>query len=265
MSATDELLVSLDDRVLTLTFNRPEKLNALSAQIHERALAQLQDSISNPDVGCIVVTGAGRAFCAGGDVSAMEGRAAVETTLEQRVDGQRAGHELSRLLHDMPKVTIAAVNGHAVGAGLGIAVSCDLRIASENAKFGTAFARVGFGGDYGTTCGLVRLLGEAKAKEMFFLPDIIDAQEAHRIGLANRVLPADTFQDEVQQLARRIAHGPLVSYRYMKENANLSATNDFRTMLDREALTHLRCGMTEDHLEGVQAFMEKREPVFRGR
>ena len=262
---SDELLVTRDDRVLTLTFNRPEKLNALSADIIAGSIDELRACVADPDVGCVVVTGAGRAFCAGGDVSSMGGAGGVEATLEQRLDGQRAGHEFSRLLHDIPKVTIAAVNGHAVGAGLGIAVSCDLRLASENAKFGTAFARVGLGGDYGTTWGLARLVGEAKAKELYFLPDIIDAQEALRIGLANRVLPAEGFLDAVQEIARRIARGPQTSYRYMKENVNLSATCDFRTMLDREAITHLRCGMTEDHREGVQAFMEKREPNFQGR
>ena len=261
---SDELLVTRDDRVLTLTLNRPEKLNALSEDIINGSIEHLRACVTDPDVGCIVVTGAGRAFCAGGDVSAM-GAGGAEATLEQRLDGQRASHEMSRLLHDIPKVTIAAVNGHAVGAGLGVAVSCDLRLASEKAKFGTAFARVGLGGDFGTTWGLARLVGEAKAKELYFLPDIIDAQEALGIGLANRVLPDDGFLDAVHEIARRIAHGPLTSYRYMKENVNLSATCDFGTMLDREAITHLRCGMTEDHREGVQAFMEKRAPNFQGR
>ncbi|HEX2463480.1 MAG TPA: enoyl-CoA hydratase-related protein, partial [Thermoanaerobaculia bacterium] len=157
------------------------------------------------------------------------------------------------------------VNGHAVGAGLGIAMSCDLRLASENAKFGTAFAKVGFGGDYGTSWQLTRLVGQAKAKELFFLGDIIGADEAVRVGLVNRKLPADGFKSEALAIAKRIAHGPLVSYRYMKENVNLSLTQDFRTILDREAMTHLRCGMTEDHKEGVRAFMEKREPAFQGR
>ena len=262
---SQDLLVTLEDRVLTLTLNRPEKLNALSADIITGMISQLKDCVTNPDVGCVVVTGAGRAFCAGGDVSAMGNLSGQETTLEQRVDGQRANHELSRLLHDIPKVTVAAVNGHAVGAGLGIAVSCDLRIASEKAKFGTAFGRVGLGGDFGTTWGLTQLVGESKAKELFFLPDIIDAQEAMRISLANRVIPADDFADAVHDIARRIADGPMVSFRYMKENVNLSASCDFRAMLDREAITHLRCGMTDDHREGVQAFMEKREPNFQGR
>jgi 2-(1,2-epoxy-1,2-dihydrophenyl)acetyl-CoA isomerase len=177
----------------------------------------------------------------------------------------RAAQEFSWLLYTIPKVTIAAVNGYAMGAGMGIAMSCDLRLASENAKFGTAFTRIGFSGDFGTTWQLTRLVGQAKAKELFFLPDIIDAQTAHGIGLVNRVFPHDRFMDDVNEIARRISNGPLVSYRYVKENINLSVSSDFRTMLDREAMTNVRCSQTEDFAEGVTAFMEKREPGFKGR
>ena len=130
---------------------------------------------------------------------------------------------------------------------------------------GTAYARVGYGGDYGTTWQITRLVGEAKAKELFFLPDMITAEEALRIGLVNRVFPHEQLMEEAIQLAERIAAGPLVSYRYMKANVNASGAVDFRTMLDREAETHLRCGQTSDHQEGVDAFMEKRAPMFRGR
>jgi 2-(1,2-epoxy-1,2-dihydrophenyl)acetyl-CoA isomerase len=140
-----------------------------------------------------------------------------------------------------------------------------LRLSSEKGKFGTAFANVGLGGDYGTTWQLSRLLGESKAKELFFLPDIIDAEEALRIGLVNRVLPEENFMDHVREIAERIANGPLASYQWMKENVNQSSHVDFQTMLDKEALTHLRCFETEDHKEGVAAFMEKRAPVFQGR
>jgi 2-(1,2-epoxy-1,2-dihydrophenyl)acetyl-CoA isomerase len=165
----------------------------------------------------------------------------------------------------MPKVTLAVVNGPAAGAGLGLALSCDLRIASDQARLGTAYARVGYGGDYGTTWQLTRLVGQAKAKELFFLPDMISATEAHHIGLVNRVIPHEKLWEEALAIAERIAAGPLVSYRYMKANINVSTTVDFRTMLDREAETHLRCGQTADHQEGVRAFLEKRSPNFRGR
>ena len=260
-----DVLFSLNNKVLTITFNKPDKLNPIGDSMSFPIVERLEDAITNRDVGAIVLTGAGRAFCAGGDVSAMGGRGdEAPKTYEESIDHQRVRHYLPQLLHDMPKVTIAAVNGHAVGAGLGLAASCDLRFAAEGAKFGTAFANVGLGGDFGTTWQLTRLLGEAKAKELFFLPDIFLADEALRIGLVNRVIPKENFGADVQEIAERIANGPLVSYRWMKENVNLSSMVDFKTMLEREAITHLRCGQTLDHKEGVAAFMEKRTARFNG-
>jgi 2-(1,2-epoxy-1,2-dihydrophenyl)acetyl-CoA isomerase len=261
---TEHLRFELVDRVATLTLNRPERLNALSEAMIDAAVAHLRRCATDPDVGVVVVTGAGRGFCAGGDVSAMA-EGAAERTFEQHVDRQRERHELSWLLADIPKVTIAAVNGAAAGAGLGIALSCDLCYASDRARFGTAFAKVGFGGDFGTTWQLTRRVGPAKAKELFFLADLLGAEEAAALGLVNCVFPHDAFESSVGEIARRIAHGPEISYRYMKQNVDLALTADFRTLLDREAVTHLRCGQTADHREGVAAFLEKRAPRFRGR
>src|SRR5260370_39404838 len=150
----------------------------------------------------------------------------------------------------MPQVTIAGVNGDAMGARLGVCRACDLRIASSDAKFGTAYAKVGFGGDFGTTWLLSRYAGAPRAKELFFLGDVLDAAEAERLGLVNRVVAPESLESTATALASRIAHGPLVSYRYMKANVNASLSTDFRTMLDREAETHLRCGRTDDHKEG---------------
>ena len=257
------ILTEVVNRVGHLTLNRPDRLNALSHDLIIQSISLLEEWARDPEIGAIVVTGSGRAFCAGGDVSGM-GKEDLRS-LEQKIDDLRKAQELSWLLYNIPKVTIAAVNGHAMGAGLGICLACDLRIASDQAKFGTAYAKVGFGGDFGTTWLLTQFAGVPKAKELFFLSDIIDANEAHRIGLINRVVAHDSLQTEVLSIAERIAHGPLTSYRYMKANVNLSATADFRTVLDREAETHLRCGMTEDHKEGVTAFMEKRAPKFTGR
>ena len=258
-----DILTEVRERVATLTLNRPDKLNALGPDLLTASIAVLKQWSRDPEIGAIVVTGAGRAFCAGGDVSAM-GKA-DDAPLEQRVDRLRDAQELSWLLYNSPKVTIAAVNGHAVGAGLGIALACDLRIASSGAKFGAAYAKVGFGGDFGTTWLLTHYSGAPKAKELFFLSENIDAAEAHRIGLVNRVVEPEKLAGEVAETAARIAHGPLTSFRYMKANVNLAATVDFRTMLDREAETHLRCGMTADHREGVAAFLEKRPAKFTGR
>lgn len=263
--AEEVILTHVENRVATLTFNRPDKLNALSRELLFQSIATLKQWGRDPEIGAIVVTGAGRAFCAGGDVGNMAREPETPETLEQKIDGLREAQELSWLLYNLPKVTIAAVNGYAMGAGLGVCLACDLRIASAQAKFGTAYAKVGFGGDFGTTWLLARLAGPAKAKELFFLGDIIDATEAERIGLVNRVAAHDELTQQVNKLAARIAHGPLTSYRYMKANVNLALSTDFRTLLDREAETHLRCGETEDHQEGVRAFLEKRQPNFTGK
>src|SRR5579871_881688 len=250
------ILTKVTDRIATLAFNRPDKLNALSTELLESAIETLEGWSTDPNIGVVVVTGIGRAFCAGGDVSSMAKDS--NQSLEESIDRLRSWQELSWLLYSMPKVTIAAVNGFAMGAGLGISLACDLRIASDQAKFGTAYAKVGFGGDFGTTWLLTRYAGAAKAKELLFLADPIDAAEAHRLGLVNRVVAQDQFETEVTAWATRIAAGPLTSYRYMKANVNLATHSDFRTILDREAETHLRCGQTADHKEGVTAFLEKR-------
>jgi 2-(1,2-epoxy-1,2-dihydrophenyl)acetyl-CoA isomerase len=265
MTTSDHLLVDVKDNIAILTFNRPERLNALSREMIEQSISTLEKLAVDPGIGCIVVTGAERGFCAGGDVTAMNAGASGELTFEQKLDRQRAGHRLSGLLYSIPKVTIAAVNGAAAGAGLSIALACDLRIASDKAKFTTAFAKVGFGGDFGITWPLTRLLGEAKAKELLFLSEVLTAPQAEALGLVNRVVPHDQLMTAAREMASRIARGPQVSYRYMKENVRLASQDDYLTMLDREAWTHLRCGETEDHREGARAFVEKREPQFKGK
>ena len=267
MADSNPLLIDVREGVATLTFNRPERLNALSPDMIAQTIAALERFAGDPEVGCIVLTGAERGFCAGGDVGAMNAANAssdAPLSFERRVDRQRASQRLSGLLYALPKVTIAAVNGAAAGAGLGIALACDLRFASDAAKFTTAFAKVGFGGDFGITWPLTRLLGEAKAKELLFLSEVLPAAQALALGLVSRVIPHAELMSRVREVATAIAAGPQVSYRYMKENVRLASTQDYQSLLDREAWTHLRCGETEDHREGVRAFVEKRRPKFKG-
>ena len=264
----EHLLTDLKDGVLTLTMNQPAKLNALSDQMMQGLIENLRRANHDSEIGCIVLTGAGRGFCSGGDITAMRARNSGEgtpTTLEDGITRLRASEDVSLLLHEIQKITIAAVNGAATGAGLSIALACDLRIASDAARFGTAFAKVGFSGDFGGTWSMTRLVGPMKARELYFLADIIGADEAYRVGLVNRVVPAATLMEEAGNLARRIAGGPRLAYRYMKANLNASLTSDFRTLLDREAEGQTLTGRTEDHREAVKAFLEKRQPTFKGR
>jgi len=263
---TQELLEIAKDGIAILTMNRPDRLNAFSLAMLDAMQEALPRLARDPDIGVVVVTGAGRAFCAGGDVKAMaEGREAEGDTLEERAQALRERMEVSRWLHEMPKPTIAMVRGAAAGAGLSIALACDLRIAGETARFGTAFARVGYSGDFGGSYFLTQLVGTAKARELYYTADLVDATQALALGLVNRVVPDATLEDETLALATRLAAGPRVALRYMKRNLNAAETGTLREVLDLEAWHHSRTGLTEDHLEAARAFVDKRAPVFKGR
>jgi 2-(1,2-epoxy-1,2-dihydrophenyl)acetyl-CoA isomerase len=258
------ILNRVQNKVAILTFNRPAKRNALDCPLAQSSIDQIKAWSRDPAIGAIIVTGTGEAFCAGGDVAMIASDRETSKNLEERIDQLREYQELSWLLYSIPKVTIAAVNGYAMGAGFGVCLSCDLRIASNQAEFGTAFARLGFSGDFGCTWLLTRYAGAPKAKELLLLAETIDAGEALRLGLVNRVVPHAELERCALEMAQKIANGPLVALRRMKANANLAATADFRTLLDREAETQRRCSMTKDHAEGVRAFLEKRAPIFNG-
>ena len=259
------LLFDLREGVAVLTMNRPERLNALSRPMIDGAIAALERCADDAAVGCIVLTGAGRGFCAGGDVTAMGDAAAnADSTLEQKVDRQRAIHRFAALLHASAKPTVAAINGACAGAGFGLALACDLRVDADTARFTTAFAQVGFSGDFGITWPLVRIVGEAKAKELLFLSEIVGAAQALELGLVNRVEPASDVVTEALAIAARLARGPRTAYRYMKQNVDAAAIETYQQLLDREAFTQCRTGATADHREGVAAFVAKREPRFTG-
>ncbi len=269
-TGTDDLLVDISDGVMTITLNRPERRNAMSTPMMEALVAAIADAEVASDVGALVLTGAGGAFCAGGDVKGMaaaggEGGGSP-LQYDARVHGQRRSQrDTSGKLYEMPKPTIAALPGAAAGAGLSMALSCDLRYAAPNAIMTTAFARVGFSGDYGGTWFMSRLIGSAKARELYFLSDRVDMDQAVSLGLVNGVFEADSLMDEVGAIARRLANGPTVAYRYMKENLNRAVHGDMGECLDMEAAHHIHTGQTDDHKEAAQAFVDKREPVFHGR
>ena len=263
---SQELLEVVKDGVATLTMNRPDRLNALSEAMLDAMLEALPRLAGDARVGVVVLTGAGRGFCAGGDVKAMaEGREMAGDTLEERAQGLRAKMEASRWLHEMPKPTLAMVRGAAAGAGLSLALACDIRVAGEGAKFGTAFARVGYSGDFGGSYYLTQLVGTAKARELYYTADLVDAKTALGLGLVNHVVPDDRLEEEALALAGRIARGPRIAHGYMKRNLNAAESATLKDVLDLEAWHHTRTGQTEDHREATKAFVEKREPTFRGR
>jgi 2-(1,2-epoxy-1,2-dihydrophenyl)acetyl-CoA isomerase len=258
-----DLLETREDGIAWLTLNRPDRLNAFSPAMLQALSEAMQRVGSDAEIGTIVITGAGRGFCAGGDVRTMENRASQG--FEERVEGLRRMHQLPMLLRTIPKIVIAMVNGPAVGAGLGLAMACDLRIAGRSARFGTGFAGVGYSGDFGGSWSLTRLVGTAKARELYFLGDIIDAAAAAALGLVNRAVDDEALQRETTALARRIADGPRVAYGYMKRNLFAAETEPLAAVLEMEAVHQARTAITEDHLEASRAFVEKRRPVFKGR
>lgn len=271
----DVLFERRDPGIAWITLNRPESLNAMGGELMPLLAGYLEECALDPQLRCVVLTGAGRAFCAGGDVKDMargtdfargdgqvRSQAAVFTQGVQTL--RESQRRTSYVLHTMPKVTIAMINGPAVGAGLSLALACDLRIASEQAKLGTVFRNVGFSGDFGGSYFLPRLVGMEKARELYFTGEILDAQEAYRIGMVGRVVPHDKLEEETMALATQIATGPTLAYARMKENLNRAEHSDLLTLLDQEALNMRLSGTTRDHQEAAKAFVEKRKPTFAG-
>jgi 2-(1,2-epoxy-1,2-dihydrophenyl)acetyl-CoA isomerase len=258
------VLTVVEQGVATITLNRPERLNAINPEMNVLLQQRLQEAARDREVGCIVLTGAGRAFCAGGDVTRMVD-GGPPPGYEDDVRDQQERHGVITLIHELPKPVIAMVKGVAAGAGVSLAAACDLRIAAAGARFTTAFMRVGFSGDYGGTWLLTQLVGTAKARELYFTSEQVGAEEALRIGLVNRVVPDEQLGEQTLALARQIAAGPSIALAYMKENLNLALHARLSDVLAAEAKAQRRTAQTEDHAEGARAFVEKRPPVFRGR
>jgi 2-(1,2-epoxy-1,2-dihydrophenyl)acetyl-CoA isomerase len=268
-TGTTDLLAALDDGVLTLTLNRPEARNAMSGAMTAALAEQLAKAEFDREVKCIVLTGAGKGFCAGGDVKGMASRGdgtVGDNTIDAAIHRQRVNQRATAgKLFKMPKPTLASLPGAAAGAGLSLALACDLRIMASTAILTTAFARVGFSGDYGGTYFMTQLVGSAKARELYYLSDRVSAEEALRLGLTNWVCAPEDLAAKTREVAQRLAQGPTVAFRYMKENLNRAMHGDVDDCLDLEATHHVHCGQTDDHREASKAFVEKREPVFKGR
>jgi 2-(1,2-epoxy-1,2-dihydrophenyl)acetyl-CoA isomerase len=265
---TTDLIETLQDGVATLTMNRPEVLNALSRPMVEAMAQALPRLALDPAVRVVVLTGAGRAFCSGGDVKGFAQAAhagAAPMTFDQRVNDLRVRMEVIRWLHEMPKPTLAVIPGAAAGAGLSLALACDLRLASDNAKLSTAFARIGLSGDFGGSYFLNHLVGAAKARELYFTGRMVDAAEALHMGLLNRTVPAEQLQAAAQAFALELAALPTIALGYMKKNLNLGLRGSLADVLDSEAIHMVRTFETQDHKQAAQAFVDKRMPRFEGR
>jgi len=258
------LIEAISEGVATLTLNRPDRLNALSTPIMEGLLEALPRLAGDTAVGAVVLTGAGRAFCAGGDVKRMA-EGSVEASFEDAVTHLRARMDVSRLLHEIPKPTIAMVNGPAAGAGMSLALACDLRIAAQSARFVSAFANIGFSGDFGGSYFLSKLVGTGKARELYYTAEPLDAAQALALGVVNRVVPDAELVDATMLLARKLARGPRIAIALMKQNFNAAENGTLAQLLDLEARRQIETGRTEDHKEAARAFVEKRLPVFTGR
>jgi enoyl-CoA hydratase/carnithine racemase len=268
-TGTNELLCVIRDRVAIITLNRPEVRNALSDTLTPALRGMIKACGENSAVGALLITGAGNAFCAGGNVKGMgahRDKKKLEMSHDEKVaDLQERQRLLTGALIAVRKPTIAALPGPAVGAGLALAMACDLRIAAASAFVSTGYLRVALSGDYGIAWLLTRLVGTARARELMFTSERVEASRCETIGLVNRVVPDDRLQEEAFALAKAMAEGPTLALRYMKDNLDEALLFDFATARDHEAERLVRLAMTADHREAVQAFIDKRKAVFGGK
>lgn len=264
MSRYEFVLVTRDDGIGTLALNRPDKLNAFAGRMREEIAAAVRELADDDAVRVLVITGAGRAFCAGADVGYMRELTERRDTAAFRLLVE-AGRAVVSMIRATPKPVIASVNGAAAGGGANLALACDIRIASEQASIGQTFTRIGLHPDWGGTYFLPRLVGPAKALELMFTGDMLDAQEAYRLGLFNRVVPHERLTDETGALARALAAKPPVALALVKRAVYASDASTLDAMLNLEVEHQLRCFDTQDAVEGFRAFLERRTPSFSGR
>jgi len=261
--AEDQIKVAEDNGIVTITLNRPERLNAFVGHMRRDLAETLEEAGSDPQVRAVIITGAGRAFCAGGDVHFM-------AELVERADTEEfarllgAARRVILAIRQMTKPVIASVNGPASGAGFNLALACDLRIASRDATFSQSFVKIGFHPDWGGTYFLPRLVTPNKACELFFLGEAIDAAEALRLNIVNQLVAPEELESVTMQLAERLCAAPPIAVAAVKQAVYESGTSDLDDMMRYETEAQLRCFESEDGHEGVHAFFEKRDPHFTG-
>jgi enoyl-CoA hydratase/carnithine racemase len=264
-TGTSELLCEIRQRVALITLNRPEARNALSERLTPALRRMIKQCGDDPKVGALLISGAGNAFCAGGDVKGMGNNANAEITIEERVaDLRMKQRTLTGALVAARKPTIAALPGPAAGAGLALALACDIRIAAESAIMATGYARIGLTGDYGIAWLLTRLAGTSRARELMFLSERIDARRCEALGLVNRVVPDAELREAAFALAKTLAEGPSIALASIKDNLDHAVTSDLLDSMDQEAENMIRAMRTTDHKEAARAFIEKRKPAFSG-
>lgn len=259
----DTVLYQLDQGIATITLNRPDKLNAMDADLLQGAVDALEAAANDPDVRVVIFTGAGRGFCAGGDLSASDTLGSGNT--ESRIGILQNLQRSSKLLREMPKVTIAAINGPCAGGGFSWAAACDLRYAAASAKFTTAYLNAGLSGDFGGTWNLPRIVGSARARELYLLSDKFTADEAEHYGFVSKVLADDALMNHVRNIAERLLGAAPIALQRIKQNLNDAEDLPFNQALDREADRHVRTGESADSAEARRAFFEKRAPNFSGK
>ena len=275
-----DLVETLEDGVMTLTMNRPAARNAMTGEMMSALREAVPRAAQDPKVRCLALTGAGGAFCAGGDVKSFAATADSKGSkggkgvpdpagegpgIDDRIHSLRQQMEVSRYLHEMPKPTLAIIPGAAAGAGLSLALACDLRFALDTAKITTAFSKIGVSGDYGGSYFLPQLVGAAKARELYFTADVITGQEAYDLGMVNKVASADAFEAEARAYARYLAGLPTIAVGYMKKNLNAAENGVLSDVFDMEASHMVRAFQTQDHKGAAVAFVKKEQPVFHGR
>ena len=258
------ILIEKKDNILHVKFNRPESRNALTRDMFEQLLTTLEKCKEDHHLRAIFLSGEGEAFSAGGDVKDMATRE-DNSSLEEKTNSLRRIMGVSELLYKLPIPTISIINGAAAGAGFALALACDMRIATENAKFVTAFSKIAFSGDFGGSFFLTKIIGTAKARELFYLSEVIDAEKANELGIVNNVIKSNKIDEYTDNLKNKFKNLAPIAIKYMKKNLNIAETGDLNLSLNQEALHMMICSETEDHKNAAKAFVNKEKVVFKGK